>query len=69
LKEVAYYEDLFKQQYPNKKFTNKETWFIIDELKKNKQNLQNLEDKSKVEVLVRAGLREGDIYLPFIEIS
>lgn len=69
LKEVAYYEDLFKQQYPNKKFTNKETWFIIDELKKNKQKLQNLEDKSKVEVLVRAGLREGDIYLPFIEIS
>lgn len=69
LKEVAYYEDLFKQQYPNKKFTNKETWFIIDELKKNKQNLKNLEDKSKVEVLVRAGLREGDIYLPFIEIS
>ena len=69
LKEVGYYEDLFKQQYPNKKFTNKETWFIIDELKKNKQNLQNLEDKSKVEVLVRAGLREGDIYLPFIEIS
>ena len=69
LKEVAYYEDLFKQQYPNNKFTNKETWFIIDELKKNKQNLQNLEDKSKVEVLVRAGLREGDIYLPFIEIS
>lgn len=69
LKEVGYYEDLFKQQYPNKKFTNKETWFIIDELKKNKQNLKNLEDKSKVEVLVRAGLREGDIYLPFIEIS
>lgn len=69
LKEVGYYEDLFKQQYPNKKFTNKETWFIIDELKKNKQNLRNLEDKSKVEVLVRAGLREGDIYLPFIEIS
>lgn len=69
LKEVGYYEDLFKQQYPNKKFTNKETWFIIDELKKNKQNLHNLEDKSKVEVLVRAGLREGDIYLPFIEIS
>lgn len=69
LKEVGYYEDLFKQQYPNKKFTNKETWFIIDELKKNKQNLKNLEDKNKVEVLVRAGLREGDIYLPFIEIS
>ena len=69
LKEVGYYEDLFKQQYPNKKFTNKETWFIIDELKKNKQNLKNLEDKSKVEILVRAGLREGDIYLPFIEIS
>ena len=69
LRKMDYYEDLFKQQYPNKKFTNKETWFIIDELKKNKQNLQNLQDKSKIEELVRAGLREGDIYLPFIEVS
>lgn len=69
LQDMDYYEALFKKQNPGKKFTNKETWFIIDELKKNKQNLKNLENKKMVEVLVRAGLREGDIYLPFIEIS